>query len=90
MKPSVIFLLCYLIVFNLCGFISMGLDKRKARQGLYRISEKKLFLFAALGGAFGSLCGMYAFRHKTRHWYFKLGMPVLCLVWAFFLYLLFK
>ena len=30
---------------------------------------------ALLGGALGAVLGMRAFRHKTRHWYFKFGMP---------------
>ena len=35
--------------------------------------EKSLFLLAALCGAAGGLMGMYAFRHKTKHWYFVVG-----------------
>ena len=35
--------------------------------------EKRLFLLAALLGAPGGLLGMYAFRHKTKHWYFIVG-----------------
>lgn len=88
MKLSIFLPVCYMLIFNLAGFCSMGLDKYKARKKQYRIPEKHLFLLAVCGGAFGSTCGIYFFRHKTRHWYFKLGMPLLSLLWIVILYLL--
>ncbi len=77
---TLIAVLCLLIaLMSLVSFAAMGVDKRAARQGARRIPEKRLFLFAALGGALGALFGMYLFHHKTRHWYFVLGF------WALFL-----
>ena len=70
-------LIGYLILMNAAGFLSMFLDKRRARRGKYRISERFLFLIAALGGSAGSLAGMYLFRHKTRHKRFVIAMPVI-------------
>ena len=70
-------LLIYLFLMNLAGFLSMLIDKRKARKNDWRIRERTLFLLAILGGSIGSLAGMYVFRHKTRHWYFVFGMPVI-------------
>ena len=66
-------------------------DKRAARRaGHRRVPEKTLFLLALAGGAGGLWAGMYAFRHKTRHWYFVWGMPaILVLQVAAILYLLF-
>ncbi len=58
---------------SLVLFIAMGLDKRFAKTGRRRVPEKRLFLLVALVGAPGGLLGMYAFRHKTRHWYFVVG-----------------
>lgn len=52
-------------------------DKIKARKNLWRIPERVLFLTAILGGSLGSLLGMYAFRHKTKHFSFILGMPLI-------------
>ena len=40
----------YLLLVNLAGFLLMGLDKRRARRGAWRISEKALFLPAVLLG----------------------------------------
>ena len=45
----------YLLLVNLAGFLLMGLDKRRARRGAWRISEKALFLPAVLGGSLGSI-----------------------------------
>ena len=67
----------YLLLVNLAGFLLMGLDKRRARRGAWRISEKALFLPAVLGGGLGSIVGMRTFRHKTKHWYFRYGLPAL-------------
>ncbi len=70
-------ILLYLTVINFTGFAFMGIDKQKARKHLWRIPEKTLFLIAVLGGSAGTIAGMYAFHHKTRHWYFVIGMPLI-------------
>lgn len=70
----------YLLIINLMGFAAMGMDKSKARKGAWRIPEATLFLFAFLGGGIGTTLGMNIFRHKTKHWYFKFGMPLIALV----------
>jgi uncharacterized membrane protein YsdA (DUF1294 family) len=65
---------------SLCLLVLMGADKRLAKTGGRRVPEKRLFLFALLGGAAGGLLGMYAFRHKTRHWYVVLGFWALTIL----------
>ncbi len=67
----------YLILINIIGFFIMGADKKKAVRGAWRIPEASLFLTALIGGALGCTLGMRHFRHKTKHWYFKYGMPLL-------------
>lgn len=67
----------YLILINIAGFCAMGLDKRKAKKQKWRIPEARLFLLAIIGGSLGSWAGMYVFRHKTKHWRFVIGMPVI-------------
>ena len=69
-----------LVVMNLLAFALMGIDKRKAKRGAWRVPEKTLFLVTALFGGLGGTAGMYFFRHKTKHWYFKLGFPALLVV----------
>ena len=39
-------------------------------------------ILPALFGALGGTLGMYVFRHKTKHWYFKLFFPLMLLVQA--------
>ena len=70
-------ILIYLLIVNALGFLLMLVDKRKAQKNLWRIPEATLFLMAAIGGSIGSIAGMYKFRHKTRHWYFVIGMPAI-------------
>ena len=74
------FLILYIFCINLAGFFSMGIDKRKAQKAKWRIPEKTLFLIALLGGAVGSLLGMHLFHHKTRHWYFRYGIPAILIL----------
>lgn len=72
--------LVWLAAINLIAFALMGLDKWKARRDAWRIPEKTLFLAALLGGALGGTVGMHLFHHKTRHWYFRFGFPVLLIL----------
>jgi uncharacterized membrane protein YsdA (DUF1294 family) len=67
----------YLLIANLVGFSLMGIDKSKAKRHAWRIPEKALFLASLLGGSVGTWAGMYVFRHKTKHWYFVVGMPLI-------------
>jgi len=70
----------YLLLMNVLGFVLMGLDKEKAKKHKWRIPEKSLFMASIFGGSVGTWAGMYVFRHKTKHWYFVLGMPLILAV----------
>lgn len=67
----------YAAAVNLAGFFLMGIDKRRAIKRAFRIPEATLFVVALIGGSVGSIVGMHLFRHKTRHWYFLYGMPLI-------------
>lgn len=67
----------YIAAINLVALALMGIDKHKARTRQWRIPEKALFAVALLGGSAGAWAGMYLFHHKTRHWYFVVGMPLI-------------
>ena len=73
-------MLIYLLTINAVGFMLMLADKIKAKKNLWRIPEMILFVTAIAGGSIGSLAGMYLFRHKTRHFSFILGMPLILAV----------
>lgn len=68
------------LIMNLIAFCLMGVDKRRAKRGAWRIPEKTLFLVTALMGGIGGTAGMLFFRHKTKHWYFRLGFPALMML----------
>ena len=70
----------YLIAVNVLAFVLMGIDKRRAKKNAWRIPERTLFLPVIFGGALGGVAGMRLFRHKTRHWYFQYGFPLLLLL----------
>ena len=73
----------YLLIMNIWAFALMGFDKGRAKQnGARRIRERTLFLSALLGGGLGACLGMWCFRHKTKHWYFAVGMPLILLAEA--------
>ncbi|MBQ6197250.1 MAG: DUF1294 domain-containing protein [Lachnospiraceae bacterium] len=80
MKPLVIAVITWLCVANLGALILFGADKKRAKEGRWRIPEKTLFLSAILGGSIGAILGMHLFRHKTKHWYFRYGLPAILLV----------
>lgn len=74
--PIVIFFLAV----NLVAFFVMLSDKKRSRrQGAERIPEGLLFFMATAFGSVGVYAGMFAFRHKTRKWYFVAGIPLLIL-----------
>lgn len=75
-----IVILAYVLIVSIVGFASMGIDKKKAKNGAWRTKEATLFLIAFIGGGIGSTIGMWTFRHKTKHWYFVVGMPFAALL----------
>lgn len=72
----------WLVVINVATFAVCGADKSRAKKGRWRIPEKTLLLLPLLGGSVGGLLGMAVFHHKTRHWYFRLGLPLMLLLQA--------
>ncbi|WP_233579730.1 DUF1294 domain-containing protein [Frondihabitans sp. PhB188] len=47
-------------------FVVYGVDKRAARRGRWRISERNLLVVGVLGGWMGAVVAQQVFRHKTR------------------------
>ena len=73
-------LLYYLIVINIVTFLVYGIDKVKAKQGSWRISEATLLILAVIGGSIGALLGMKIWHHKTMHKKFKYGLPLILII----------
>ena len=61
---------------SLLTFALYGWDKHLAVYQKTRIPEFILLLFSFLCGAFGALCAMILFKHKTLHKMFQICVPV--------------
>lgn len=73
----------YVLILSMISFFLMGLDKGRSKcKGARRVPERTFFLLALLGGSPGAIWGMLLFRHKTRHWYFAAGLPVILILQA--------
>ncbi|MCR5202444.1 MAG: DUF1294 domain-containing protein [Lachnospiraceae bacterium] len=78
-------LVIYLIAINLLALFMYGIDKRKAKNEKYRISEMALITVAVLGGAIGAFLGMKIFHHKTRKKKFYITVPLFLILWCVFI-----
>ena len=75
------YLISYLIIINAVGCLLMLADKRAARKSAWRIPEARLMSIALCGGCFGIYAGMMLFRHKTRHAKFRIGVPLIMVLY---------
>lgn len=73
----------WILFWCLVGFILMGLDKYQARRGRWRVPERVFLGVSLIGGSPGVAAGMVHFRHKTRHFWFAWGLPVLMIIQTF-------
>lgn len=80
----------YLVIINVVGYVIMGVDKKREASEMRQAPRMALFFTALLGGSLGCILGMQHFRHKTKHWYFKYGMPAILVVQVLLFALLFK
>lgn len=58
--------LIWFVGINVVTFFVYGYDKMMATAGRRRVPEKKLWLFALVGGSLGAMIAMEYFRHKTK------------------------
>lgn len=79
-----------LIGINILTFLIFGIDKYKAKQGKWRISEATLLTLAVIGGSIGALLGIKVWHHKTLHKKFKYGLPLILLAQIAIIYLIVK
>jgi uncharacterized membrane protein YsdA (DUF1294 family) len=61
-------------------YLLFAWDKHLAHYKRRRVPEALLFLMCLLFGAFGGLCGMVFFRHKTKHLSFLIIVPLLAIL----------
>ena len=81
-------LISYILFVNIIGFFIMFIDKKRAINNQWRISESTLILIATIGGSIGILSGMKYFRHKTKHFKFNTGIPLILVFQLAFLFII--
>ena len=54
------------LMLNVIAFSLFGLDKQRAKRGLWRIRDSVLLAVIWLMGGVGAWLGMRLFRHKTQ------------------------
>ena len=69
--------LFYLSTINIVAFLMYGIDKWKAKQSKWRVSEATLLVLAVIGGSIGAWLGMKTWHHKTLHKKFRFGVPLI-------------
>lgn len=70
-------ILIYLLSINIISFLVFGIDKWRAKNKKWRISENLLVFISFIGGATGGLMGMVIFKHKLSKKKFYIGIPLL-------------
>ena len=80
----------YLVLMNIIGFEEIYRDKAKSIKKQWRTPESRFFIISALCGGIGVLAGMQAFRHKTKHLAFTMGIPAIIAVQLAAVYVIFK
>ena len=77
LENVMLFIYGYLAAISLVAIFATIIDKRAAKRGSSRISERVLILVSALGGSAAMLMMMRLIRHKTKHIKFMVGIPVI-------------
>ncbi|MBC3900179.1 DUF1294 domain-containing protein [Acetobacterium malicum] len=74
------YFISYLVAVNLITFIFFWNDKRRSKKEAWRISEKTLIGLCLVGGSIGGFLGMRVFHHKTKHFLFAWGIPIILIL----------
>ena len=69
-----------LIAGTVVAVFIYGIDKWKAKNHKWRISETQLLALAVLGGSIGAWLGMKVWHHKTQHKKFMYGVPAIIIL----------
>ena len=84
--------LAYIAIISLISVIVCIYDKKISKKNRVelRTPEKNLMLLSALGGSVAMFITMQIIRHKTKHVKFMLGIPLIIIVQAVIVFLLFR
>ena len=92
MEPNlnILMAITLFLIINIISFTYISIDKKRSIKNNKRTPEGVLFFLAILFGALGIWLGMYTFRHKTKKWFFVLGIPMaliqnILIIWLIFI-----
>ncbi len=83
--------LAYIAVISLISIVVCIYDKKISKKNRVelRTPEKTLLLLSALGGSVAMFITMQIIRHKTKHFKFMVGIPVIFVIQAAIVFALF-
>ena len=82
MSTQYYILFAYIAAVNIVAAFLTLHDKKAAKRHSWRVKENTLLLVAAAGGSVAMFLTMKAIRHKTQHWKFMIGIPVIMVLQA--------
>ena len=84
--------LAYIAIISIISVVVCIYDKKISKKNRVelRTPEKTLMLLSALGGSVAMFITMQIIRHKTKHVKFMLGIPLIIIVQAVIVFLLFR
>ncbi|MBR4100053.1 MAG: DUF1294 domain-containing protein [Clostridia bacterium] len=79
----------YLAIVSVMAVVICCYDKIASRSRKRRIREKTLLFVAAFGGSVAMYLTMGIIRHKTRHNKFMVGLPLMIVIQALLVFLIY-
>lgn len=90
MNDSLMYVVVFLLLWNVVTFVMMGLDKLKSIRGSWRVKERTILWSSFLLGAAGCCLGAIVFRHKTSKLKFQFFLPLFLVLNIVIIYLFSK
>ncbi len=90
-NPVLSILIVYVAIISIVSIIICFYDKKisKKKRVELRIPEKTLLILSAAGGSVAMFITMLLIRHKTKHFKFMFGIPVIIVIQAAAIFALF-
>lgn len=91
-KPILCALIIYIAIISVLSVIICIYDKviSKKNNVKLRIPEKTLLILSALGGSVAMYICMLIIRHKTKHFKFMVGIPVIFIIQVLLIFFVLK
>lgn len=80
MREKLIIIGAYFVIISIIGWVLPYADKKRAKEGKWRIRESTLFLVSAFGGSAVMYASMKKYHHKTKHKRFMIGIPCIIVI----------